>query len=126
MDTKEPISPLTNDPSENPSGKEPSVDIPHVESPYAGKTLTTWEQVAISVFWLGTNALWGALLLVMLPGEVAAIAPIYRVPAVGLLASLAAFVALVVPLVVGAFSDRCASNWGRRRPFIATGVAINV
>jgi MFS family permease len=88
--------------------------------------LSTWEQIAISAFWLGTNALWGALLLVMLPSEVDAIAPIYRVPAVGLLASLAAFIALVVPLIAGALSDRCASSWGRRRPFIGVGVAVNV
>jgi len=97
-----------------------------VPSPYADRTLTVGQQIALSAFWFGTNALWGALLLVMLPAEVAAIAPIYRVPAIGLLASLAAFIALIVPLVAGALSDRCASSWGRRRPFIAVGVAVNV
>jgi MFS family permease len=62
----------------------------------------------------------------MLPGEVRAIAPLYRIPALALLGGLASFIALFVPLLVGALSDRCASKWGRRRPYIATGVAINV
>lgn len=95
-------------------------------SPYRGRHLTVSEQIAISAFWFGTNFLWGALIVVLLPNEVAAIAPVYRVPAIGLLTALAAIIAIAVPLIVGALSDRCASNWGRRRPFIATGLAVNL
>src|SRR3972149_5595999 len=36
-----------------------------------------------------------------------------------------ALVALVTPPIVGACSDRCASRWGRRRPYMAAGVAVN-
>jgi len=103
-----------------------SLEIPHIPSPYGDRNLTIAEQICLSAFWFGTNFLWGALIVVVLPGEVNAIAPVYRVPAVGLLTALAAIVALVVPLIAGALSDRCASNWGRRRPFIATGVVVNI
>jgi MFS family permease len=42
----------------------------------------------------------------------------------GLLIGMGAIVALVVPLIAGALSDRCASPLGRRRPYIASGVII--
>ena len=131
IDTQDPSSGFVQYPREPPEGQRPSPPedtsgIPKVPSPYHGQVLTTWEQIAISAFWFGTNVLWGALIVVMLPAEVDAIAPIYRVPGIALLSSLAAIIAVVVPLVAGALSDRCASNWGRRRPFIGTGVAINI
>lgn len=100
--------------------------IPAVVSPYAGRKLTLREQLSISAFWFATNFHWGALLVIMLPHQVAALAPAYRVPALSLLTGVAAIVALIVPLIVGALSDRCTSAWGRRRPFIAAGVGINV
>src|SRR5579871_3884381 len=97
-----------------------------VPSPYAGKNITFFQQIAISAYWFATNFLWGALLVIMLPAEIAAIAPEYRAPALGALLGLGAIFALIVPLVVGILSDRCISKWGRRRPYIAWGVAINL
>lgn len=102
-----------------------ALSLPTVASPYQGR-LRASDHFAISAFWFATNFLWGALLVIMLPGEIKALFPEYRVPALGYLFGFGAVVALVAPLVVGALSDRCASPWGRRRPYIATGVAINV
>ena len=62
----------------------------------------------------------------MLPDEARAIAPIYRATALGLLTGISSVVALLVPLIVGALSDRCTSLWGRRRPYMIAGVAINL
>jgi MFS family permease len=70
--------------------------------------------------------MWGALLLVMLPGEVRVMDPKYRAEALGILTGISAIVALLAPLVIGVLSDRCASPWGRRRPFMAVGLVINV
>jgi MFS family permease len=97
-----------------------------VRSPYEGRKLTFRDQFAISAYWFATNFLWGALLVIMLPGEIKQLFPMYRVPALGYLFAFGAIVALVVPLVVGALSDRCASPWGRRRPYIVSGVLINL
>lgn len=100
--------------------------IPAVQSPYADKRLTVGDHFKISAYWFATNFLWGALLVIMLPGEIRQLFPEYRVPALGYLFAFGAVVALIVPLIAGAMSDRCASRWGRRRPFMAAGIAINV
>ncbi len=100
--------------------------LPSVPSPYAGKVLKAGDHVKISAYWFATNFLWGALLVIMLPGEIKKMVPYDRITALGLLTGLGAFAALIVPLVVGALSDRCASPFGRRRPYMAAGVAINL
>lgn len=105
---------------------ESSSDIRKVPSPYAGQHLGLRTHLAISAYWFATNFMWGALLTVMLPAEVKAIAPYYRVPGIALLTGLSAVIALIVPLIAGALSDRCASPMGRRRPFMITGIAINL
>lgn len=112
-------------PRENPNVSAEDLERP-IPSPYLGRKLTLWDQVAISAYWFATNFLWGALLVIMLPAEAKALAPVYRVSALGLLTGISAVVALVVPLLVGAFSDRCVSPMGRRRPYILAGVAINL
>lgn len=105
---------------------EESSYIPPVPSPYEGKNLSFSQQLKISAYWFATNFLWGALLLSMLPSQLRIMAPYYRVQAVSTLTALAAIVALVTPLVVGALSDRSAHRMGRRRPYMICGVAINV
>ncbi len=105
---------------------ETGSDIPHVPSPYAGRTLTLGDHVKISAYWFATNFLWGALLISILPSEMKVLASHYRVLAISLFTALGAIIAIVVPLAVGALSDRCVSPWGRRRPYMAIGVGINV
>jgi len=123
--------------------------IPTVQSPYACKRLTVWQQFAISCYWFGSNVLWGAMLVMLLPEAAQSItahnaAKLPPVPeseslrywlygiltdkakAVGVMGSCVAIVSMVVPLVVGAMSDRCASRWGRRRPYIAFGTVVTL
>ncbi len=102
------------------------LEIPHVPSPYAGKKLRTRDHVAISSYWFATNFHWGALLTIMLPHEIKDMSPLNKAETVGLLSGVSAIVALLVPLLVGMMSDRCTSPWGRRRPFMLTGIGINV
>ena len=101
-------------------------EIPEVVSPYEGQHLRLSDHFKISAYWFATNFIWGPVLLLMLPGELKKMVPYYPAAALGLVTGLTAFVALIVPLFVGALSDRCASKWGRRRPYIAVGVAINL
>ncbi len=110
----------------NHQAEPATYQAPHVESPYAGKRLSVREQLAIASFWFGSNFLWGSMLAIVVPAEVARIAPQQKAQLVGVLGGVAAFVALVVPLLAGALSDRCASRFGRRRPYMVAGTAINV
>ena len=100
-------------------------EIVSVPSPYEGRLLTLKDQLAISAYWFATNFMWGALLISILPGEMKILAPSYRVLAISLFTGLSAVIAIAVPLVVGALSDRCVSAWGRRRPYMAIGVGLN-
>jgi len=95
--------------------------MPEVQSPYAGKRLSVGTHLALAAYWFGSNLLWGALLVVLLPKQIEDMEPTRRGEYLGLAFSLAAIVALVVPLIAGGVSDRCASRWGRRRPFILWG-----
>lgn len=124
-------------------------DIPPVQSPYAGQRLSIWQHLAISCYWFGSNVLWGAMLVMLLPEAAQSItshnmANLSPVPAsnplrhwlhgiltdkgkaIGVIGSLVALVSLAVPLVAGALSDRCASRWGRRRPYIVAGTVVSL
>lgn len=84
------------------------------------------QQFAISAYWFGTNLLWGALLMIIIPSQMKLVAPGRPAEMTGLLLGLGAIPAVVVPLLVGPLSDRCASRWGRRRPYMVAGVAVNL
>ena len=84
------------------------------------------QHFSISSFWFATNLLWGALLIVVIPSQMKLLAPKHPAETTGLLLGIAAISALVIPLVVGPLSDRCMSRWGRRRPYMAVGVGINL
>jgi len=114
--TAKPLDPVVQD----------ALEIPRVPSPYEGMKLRFPDHFKISAYWFATNFLWGAMLTIMLPDEMKQMFPQFRVMALSVLTALSAIVALVVPLVVGALSDRSAHPFGRRRPFMLVGVAINV
>lgn len=84
------------------------------------------ELLGISAYWLATNLHWTALLVIVLPREVALLAGSKQATALGGLMSIGAVVSLVVPLVFGPLSDRCTSWLGRRRPFVIGGSLVNL
>lgn len=124
-------------------------DIQPVPSPYAGTRLSTRQHLAISGYWFASNVLWGAFLAIILQHHAMVISGHNRevlsassasnwlqqlsltiatdkAKALGFLTGAVAIVSLFVPLIVGALSDRCASRWGRRRPYMAAGSLITM
>jgi MFS family permease len=104
-----------------------------------------WGLIAISLFWLALNFHWTALLIVILPSQVEALlAQSYlhthifnqsalsdfvnsnKAVTLALVTSPGLLVALVSNPLFGMFSDRTASRWGRRRPYIVGGTLLNV
>lgn len=105
---------------------QPSDAVQAPPSPYEGTRLSTSRHLAIAGFWLATNAHWGALLVVMLPAEIAKMVPGYRAYALGLFTAIGAILAILIPLLVGPISDRCRARIGRRRPYMIWGTVINI
>lgn len=83
-------------------------------------------QFSVSAFWFAVNLLWGALLIIIIPSQMMNISPKNYAWTTGLLLGLGAIPALIIPLLIGPLSDRCMSKWGRRRPYMVTGVMINL
>jgi Na+/melibiose symporter-like transporter len=84
-------------------------------------------QFFLSCYWLAYNLQWGALLGVVLPSQIAAVAGDARKELLnGLILGLGALVSLVITPVAGALSDRSRSRWGRRRPYMVAGTVLNV
>jgi MFS family permease len=104
----------------------PRNELDELASPYGRRALTLWEHVIVSGFWFATNFHWGALLLILLPGDMKVLAGDHKAQMLGLVTGFGAIPALIVPLISGAMSDRCLRPEGRRKPYIATGVALNV
>jgi MFS family permease len=86
-----------------------------------------YNYVTINLFWLGINVASGSITPFILPYMVALFAPpnlknTYLAQA--RVAGLA--IAMLVQPLAGLLSDRSTSRWGRRRPFIAAGVALDM
>jgi MFS family permease len=97
-----------------------------ISSPYGNRPLTLREHIIISGFWFATNFHWGALLLILLPGDMKVLAGHNKAQMLGLVTGFGAIPALIVPLISGAMSDRCMRPEGRRKPYIAVGTMLNV
>ncbi|HEV3067383.1 MAG TPA: MFS transporter [Streptosporangiaceae bacterium] len=96
----------------------------------AGASLTAEPEARVGGRWIALIALANLGLYlgylgpisVLLPNQVQAIAgPAHKVAVLGLVTGVGAAVAMVANPVAGALSDRTASRFGRRRPWIAGG-----
>ncbi len=78
-------------------------------------------------YWLGLSITWGALTTVILPSLVDdRVAPGVKSSAVAFIAAAQAIVAIGIQPLSGALSDRLRTRWGRRRPWMVVGVALQV
>jgi MFS family permease len=76
----------------------------------------------IAAPWFAYNTQWGALLPIVLPAQIAALAPSSKELVLGGVMDAGALVALVVTPLAGALSDRRSG----RRPFVLGGALVNV
>src|SRR5579859_4186954 len=91
------------------------------------KRLGNLRHLALASFWFGLFFHWQPIISVLLPAQVADYVPKDVQPtAAGFLFGIGAFFGAAVPPLVGAFSDRLVTPWGRRRPIIVVGIAGNL
>lgn len=83
---------------------------------------------ALSSFWFGSFFLWIPLTTVLLQSRVDHLIPQHNLQntAVGVAAGIGGVLAVTVPPIVGAWSDRLNTRYGRRRPIIVMGSALTM
>ena len=98
--------------------------------------------IAISIFWFAINFHWAALLLIVVPSQVTSlllhVAPgatladqkswvdAHKALTLALVLAPGLIVALIANPLFGLLSDRTPGRFGRRRPYILSGTALNV
>lgn len=81
----------------------------------------------INLFWLGINVAAGSITPLILPYMVALfVQPELKNTYLAQVRVAGLAVAMLVQPLAGLLSDRSTSRWGRRRPFIAAGVALDM
>jgi len=89
--------------------------------------LTTWQQIALSLYWFSTSAHWAAILIILLQIQAEAIGgKENKATTLGLIVLVGAFVSMTVAPLFGAWSDRVRTRLGRRRPFLIAGTLGNI
>jgi Na+/melibiose symporter-like transporter len=83
--------------------------------------------LAISVYWLGINAIWGALNIQALPPlSERFLGPLYGPAGFGVMVALGIILAIATQPTIGMISDYTKSRWGKRKPYIAIGTVLDV
>ncbi|GAC1657761.1 MAG: MFS transporter [Candidatus Dormibacteraceae bacterium] len=83
--------------------------------------------LALASFWFGLNYHWIPILAILVPNQVRGMLGVANQGfGIGLITALGAIPATVVPPLVGYYSDRLNTRWGRRRPIMAIGILFNV
>jgi MFS family permease len=81
---------------------------------------------ALASLYLGLSFTWLPYPLVVLPEAVQSYHPHDYNTYIGYVTGIGAFFAITVPPLVGVWSDRITSRFGRRRPFMVVGVALGI
>ena len=81
---------------------------------------------ALSAFWFGSNFLWIPLTTVLLQSQIDEVVPQKDLQntGIGVALGVGGFLAMTVPPIVGAWSDRIHSRFGRRRPIMVAGTVL--
>ena len=101
--------------------------VANVPAPVVGgqpKHLGVNRHLALSSFWFGNFFLWIPLTSVVLQIQVDSFIPKgSQNTAIGVALCLGGVLAMAVPPLVGGYSDRVTTRWGRRRPIMVGGIA---
>lgn len=82
---------------------------------------------ALSAFWFGSNFLWIPLTTVLMQSRIDLVVPKgQQNTAIGVALGLGGILAFTVPPLVGAWSDRLTTPYGRRRPIMVVGSLLTM
>jgi MFS family permease len=79
----------------------------------------------LTAYWVGLQITWGSLTTIVLPRLVEQAVPAaIKTTALAFVAGCQALVSIVIQPLSGAASDHLTTPWGRRRPLVLAGVAV--
>ncbi|HEY1456245.1 MAG TPA: MFS transporter [Candidatus Dormibacteraeota bacterium] len=82
---------------------------------------------ALSAFWFGSNFLWIPLTTILIQAQVdSVVSKGSQNTAIGVALGLGGLLAMTVPPIVGAWSDRLNTRFGRRRPIMVAGTLLTL
>jgi MFS family permease len=82
---------------------------------------------ALSAFWFGSNFLWIPLTTVLIQAQIDSVVPKgQQNTAIGVALGMGGILAMTVPPLVGAWSDRLNTRYGRRRPIMVVGSLLTI
>src|SRR5216684_6031680 len=85
------------------------------------------QHTALSALWFGSNFLWLPLTTVLIQAQIDGVVPKgSQNTAVGVTLGLGGVLAMTVPPIVGAWSDRLNARFGRRRPIMVAGTLLTL
>src|SRR6267142_6585572 len=86
------------------------------------------QHAALSSFWFGSNFLWIPLTTVLLQSQIDEVVPQRDLQntGIGVALGVGGLLAMTVPPLVGAWSDRIHSRFGRRRPIMVAGSLLTI
>ena len=84
--------------------------------------------LAVNAMWLGQGAHWPPITFSLLPAAALMITGTTAASAllIGHVSAAGNLFALLAPILAGWLSDRTRSRWGRRRPWLVAGTAVNI
>lgn len=82
---------------------------------------------ALSAFWFGNNFLWIPLTTVLIQSQIDRVVPAdSKNTAIGFAIGIGGILAMTIPPLVGAWSDRMNTRFGRRRPIMVAGTLLTL
>ena len=103
-----------------------AVEQSRVPAPARGTRISTRRLLAINALWLGQGAHWPPISFQLMPVAAFMIAGGSADLLIGRVYSAGQVFALIAPVLAGWLSDRTSTRWGRRRPWIIAGTAVNL
>src|ERR1700676_5821684 len=93
----------------------------------APDTFGNLRHTALSAFWFGSNFLWIPLTTVLIQSQVDAVVPKgSQNSAIGFAIGIGGFLAMTVPTLVGAWSDRLNTRFEIGRPIMVAGTLLTI
>ena len=89
-------------------------------------TLPLAQLVTLAIYWFGIQTIWGGLNITIIPGRLDDLSRETQGTLLAVIMLVGAVAPIVVQPTVGVISDYTVTRWGRRKPYIVIGTALDV